>query len=118
MRRGVQFGLVGAVLALEASASAQGAPEWQLRDFHSTASVAGESSPSSSSRATIGHQDDESEIEHSGFSGKVAAQRALSQRRWFASERCDPARTVHSYSQWPKHRATMAAARHTCLQED
>ena len=44
MRRGVQFVLVGALLALAASASAQGAPEWQLHDFHSTVSVAGDGS--------------------------------------------------------------------------
>jgi hypothetical protein len=41
---GFQFGLVGALLALAASVSAQGAPEWQLRDFHSTVNVAGDGS--------------------------------------------------------------------------
>lgn len=44
MRGGVQFGLVGALLALAASVSAQGAPEWQLRDFHSTVNVADDGS--------------------------------------------------------------------------
>ena len=44
MRRGVQFGLVGALLALAASVSAQGAPEWQLRDFHSIVNVADDGS--------------------------------------------------------------------------
>ena len=44
MRRSVQFGLVGALLALAANVSAQGAPEWQLRDFHSTVSVADDGS--------------------------------------------------------------------------
>jgi hypothetical protein len=44
MRRGVQFGLVGALLALAASVSAQGAPGWQLRDFHSIVNVAGDGS--------------------------------------------------------------------------
>ena len=80
MRRGVQFRLVGAVLALAASASAQGAPEWQLRDFHSTVSVAGNGSAIILERLDL-------------------RWRALSQRRRFASERCDPTRTVHSYSQ-------------------
>jgi len=44
MWRAVQFGLVGALLALAASVSAQGAPEWQLRDFHSTMNVADDGS--------------------------------------------------------------------------
>ncbi|MFZ3211949.1 MAG: hypothetical protein WA188_10560 [Terriglobales bacterium] len=44
MRRGVQFGLVAALLALAASVSAQGVPEWQLRDFHSTLNVADDGS--------------------------------------------------------------------------
>src|SRR5271169_3782728 len=44
MRRGVQFGLVAALLALAASVSAQGAPEWHLRDFHSIVNVADDGS--------------------------------------------------------------------------
>jgi len=44
MRRGIQFGLAGALLALAASVSAQGAPQWQLRDFHSTVNVADDGS--------------------------------------------------------------------------